>query len=310
MRRMSYSDIAARLAAGKVVVLDGATGTELERRGVPMDPQAWCGPATLGHRDVLEAVHRDYLAVGAEVITANTYASSRLMLQAAGIAERFEEINRAAIAAARRAREASGRAGVAIAGSLSHMLPMASRRAHTDPARAPGTPAMAAAFGELAALHAEEGCDLIALEMMYDPARMVPALRAAAATGLPVWAGLSARRAADGRVLSFAPDRDIPLAETVRLLADFDIAAAGVMHTPAELIGEAIDIVRAGFDGPLLAYPDSGYFTMPNWQFEDVIAPAELRRFAEDWLSRGVQVIGGCCGLTVEHIAALAPLRH
>ena len=306
---MSYKDLERRLAGGGIVILDGGIGTELERRGVPMDPEAWCGPASLAHLDTLEAIHRDYIAAGADIVTANTYASSRLMLEPAGLGDRFEEINRAAVRAAQQARAASGEPELAVAGSLSHMVPMAGGTARVDLARAPGAATMAAAFTELAALLAEEGCDLILLEMMYHPERMPAAFAAATATGLPVWAGFSARRGADGQVLSFASDQDIPFEETVQILADFDVAAAGVMHTPPDLIAEAVAILRGVFDGPLVAYPDSGFFKMPNWQFDAVISPGELLAFATDWVAGGVQAVGGCCGLSPEHIAALATLK-
>jgi homocysteine S-methyltransferase len=231
------------------------------------------------------------------------------MLSAAGCADRFEDINRSAVRAALRAREASGHEGIAVAGSLSHMFPMVSGTAQADLARAPGEAEMADAFGELAALLVEEGCDLILLEMMYHPARMPAAFAAAIATGRPVWAGFAARRGEGGRILGFAPDKDIPFEETVQLLADFDVAAAGVMHTPCNVIGDAIAILRDAFDGPLVAYPDSGTFKMPKWQFEHIVPPNEFLEFATDWVASGVQVLGGCCGLSPEHIAAIAPLK-
>jgi homocysteine S-methyltransferase len=297
------------LRDGGIVILDGGTGTELQRRGVAMDPEAWCGPATLENADVLEGIHRDYIAAGADVITANTFASSRLMLGPAGFADRLEDINRTAIGAAHRAREASGRDDVLVAGSLSHMSPVVSGTARPDMARAPSETEMADAFGELAALMREEGCDLILLEMMYYPERLGPAFTAAAETGLPVWAGFSARRGQDGQILGFAPEREIPFAETIQVLNDFDVAAAGVMHNPSNVVGDAIAILRDAFDGPLMAYPDSGFFKMPDWQFEDTIPPDEFLRFATQWVDNGVQIVGGCCGLSPEHIAALKPLK-
>lgn len=93
------------------------------------------------------------------------------------------------------------------------------------------------------------------------------------------------------------------------MLENLDVAAAGVMHTPSNVISDAITILHATFAGPLMAYPDSGYFKMPQWQFEDVIAPDELLRFASQWVEIGVQIVGSCCGLSPEHIAALAPLK-
>ena len=307
---MNYAEVERRLRSGSIVILDGGIGTELERRGVPMDPEAWCGPAALEQVDVLESIHRDYIAAGADVITVNTYASSRLLLSPAGFAGQFKDINQAAVGAAHRAREASRREGVAVAGSLSHMVPIVSGGAQADLARAPSEAEMTDAFGELAELLRDEGCDLILLEMMYHPDRMAPAFRAATETGLPVWAGFSVRRSEDGQVLSHAPDKDILFKETVQVLIDFDVSAAGVMHSSSNVIRDAVAILRDGFDGPLTAYPDSGYFKMPNWQFEEVISPDELLRFAKEWIANGVQIVGGCCGLSPEHIAALKPLKE
>ncbi len=275
-----------------------------------MNPDAWCGPASLDNADVLEAIHCDYIAAGADVITANTYASSRLMLEPAGFADRFEEINRTAVRAAHRAREASGRADVLIAGSLSHMCPVVGGTSRPDETRIPSRAVVTEALTELADLFRREGCDLILLEMMYDPDRMGPAFEAAVKTGLPVWAGFSARRGADGEVLSFLPERDVPLQDLAAVLQEFDVATAGVMHTPSNLIGEAVDALRGSFAGPLMAYPDSGYFEMPRWQFKDIIPPDEFRRFAANWVDSGVQIIGGCCGLSPEHIAAVASLKR
>jgi homocysteine S-methyltransferase len=73
---MAYDRVKKRLAAGQIIVLDGATGTELQRRGAPMDPAAWCGPATLHADRLLTEIHADYIEAGADVITANTFASA------------------------------------------------------------------------------------------------------------------------------------------------------------------------------------------------------------------------------------------
>ena len=307
---MTYAETERRLHSGGIVILDGGTGTELERRGVPMDAEAWCGPATLEHTGMLEAVHQDYIAAGAEIITANTYASSRLMLEPAGFADRLEEINRTAIQAAHRARTASGRDGILVAGSLSHMCPIVKGESRADLSRARSEGEMADAFGELAVLLRDEGCDLILLEMMYDPKRIGLVLSAAASKGLPVWAGFSARRGNDGAVLSFARERDIPFEDILHVLDDFDVAAAGVMHSDSNVTGDAVAILRKTFKGPLMAYPDSGYFEMPHWQFEDVISPDRFLQFATEWVEQGVQIVGGCCGLSPDHIAALGPLKQ
>lgn len=298
------------LRKGEVRLLDGATGTELEKRGVPMTSNAWSGQASLDHIETLEAIHRDYIEAGADVITANTYATSRALLQLDGLGERFEEINRAAVHAARRARERCNRPDVMIAGSLSHRGPISEGSARPDSGAAIGLDEMADALGEQARLLRDEGCDLLLLEMMYDPARMPLVFEAAVQTGLPVWAGFSARRDEDGQLLGFGPGEDIPFARIVSVLHDWNVDAAGIMHTPSNLVSDALETLRATFNGPLMAYPDSGYFKSPHWQFEDVIETRELRRYAEGWIEQGAQVLGGCCGLSREHIAALAPLKR
>ncbi|MBC8267455.1 MAG: homocysteine S-methyltransferase family protein [Rhodospirillaceae bacterium] len=306
---MGYPVIERRLQGGGIVVLDGGTGTELERRGVTMDPKAWCGPSSLENSALLQSIHEDYIAAGADIITVNTYASSRLMLEPAGFAGQFKEINCTAITAALRAREASGQSDVLIAGSLSHMCPIAGGTSKPVLNKVPSQAQMADAFAELATLFVDQGCDLILLEMMYYPERMGLAFEAAKQTGLPVWAGFSVRRGDKGQVLSYAPDRDIPFEDVVEVLKGFDVEAAGVMHSPSDITADAIEIVRGVYSGPLTAYPDSGYFEMPHWQFKDVITPDALLQFASKWVENGVQVIGGCCGLSPEHIAALRILK-
>ena len=58
-----------------------------------------------------------------------------------------------------------------------------------------------------------------------------------------------------------------------------------------------------------MAYAESGYFEMPNWQFVDVIAPERFEAFCEEWIKAGSQALGGCCGLTAEHIQAAVRAR-
>ncbi|MGI9506579.1 MAG: homocysteine S-methyltransferase family protein, partial [Geminicoccaceae bacterium] len=207
---MAYSELKRKLDAGDIIILDGGTGTELERRGVPMDSKAWCGPTSLEHLDVLQAIHQDYIAAGADIIIANTYASSPLMLGPAGFGNQFEEINRAAIRTAHKAREASGRRDVTVAGSLSHMVPVIPGTDRPVSETGLSQADVFKALRRLASLHKEEGSDLILLEMMYHPERMKPAFDAASKTGLPVWAGFSVRRGDDGEVLAFTPHEDIP----------------------------------------------------------------------------------------------------
>jgi len=302
---MGYERLKQRLAAGETIILDGPTGTELQRRGAPMDPGAWCGPATLTYEPLLTQIHADYIAAGADVITANTFASSRLMLARSGLGDSVREINERAIGAALRARDmAPDAAGAVVAGSLSHMVPIREGAAVSDAAQLPSQTELEDAFHELGGILAGAGCELIILEMMYDPGRITPALDAALATKLPVWFGASARRGRDGRPISFYQSDDISLEAVAKMIPQSGIDAAGIMHTSTEIVTDALKAVRGHFGGPLMAYPDSGYFEMPDWRFVDVIAPQRFEAFCRDWIASGVQIIGGCCGLTPDHIRA------
>ena len=300
-----------RLVSGQVLLLDGATGTELERRNAPMSEHAWCALATETAPDILRAVHEDYIRAGADIITANTYASSRIMLGAGGMADKVEPLNRRAVEIALEAREraAEGRP-VAVAGSISNMMPMVPHEARIDTARMPTPKAAEASYREQAQLLKQAGVDLILLEMHYRPEYLKRSIRAPRDTGLPVWVGTSARRDAkstgSGRILGFAVEEDLPFEKVVdAVLSAGANEVIGVMHTNVSITGAALDIVGERYGGPLMAYPDSGYFEMPNWKFADVIAPAALAEEARGWIAQGAQIIGGCCGTGVEHIVAL-----
>ncbi len=142
------------------------------------------------------------------------------------------------------------------------------------------------------------------MEMMRDTDYSVWATEAAIATGLPVWAGISVEKRKDGRLAGFGREDQL-LEDVARALAATKPAVISVMHTSPNDTDEAIDIVRKYWSGPLGAYPESGYFAMPDWTFADIIPPTELVAKAKQWKNQGVSIFGGCCGLGPEHIAAL-----
>lgn len=307
---MAYAQLKARLDRGEVLVLDGATGTELQRRGAPMDAAAWCGPATLEHHALLSEIHRDYIEAGADVVTANTFAASRLMLSGAGLGDRVGEVVARAVEAAQRARKQAGsESTVAVAGSLSHMVPVAAGTDVVDPDLVPNGAVIADAFHEIAGHLKAAGCDHIMLEMMYNPHRTPLVVKAAQETGLPVWFGASARRGKNGEVLAFDKLEDVPLETIAAMIPQTGIDVAGIMHTGSDLMADALDVIRARFSGPLSAYPDSGYFAAPDWRFVEVIDPVELEAYYANWLAQGARLIGGCCGTGLDHVRAAAAAR-
>ena len=101
---------------------------------------------------------------------------------------------------------------------------------------------------------------------------------------------------------------DLGFAELIGAVPPSDAPVAGIMHTHVDLTGSALAVLRDFFDGPALAYPDSGQFEMPHWHFVDIVPPATLVRAARGWIEGGAQIVGGCCGLGLEHIESLAEM--
>ncbi len=287
-----------RVEHEQIVLLDGGTGSELQRRGVPMDQAAWSGLAVHTHPQVVREVHEAYIAAGADVITTNTFGTTRYLLEAAGLGDEFENINRKAVQLAIEAREASGR-DIAIAGSISNLPPsMLARNYPLDDSEL-------ASLRELGAILADSGVDLIALEMMQDVRHGGWAMQAALATGLPVWLGVSCRhRPGGGGLVGYDLD-DIDFATPLDGLIGMGPDVVNIMHTELDAIDPAIDMVRQRWQGPMGVYPEVGEYAAPNWSFDPQATPERLAAHARGWVDRGALLIGGCCGTTPAHIAAL-----
>ena len=302
-----YSKIRERLNQNELVILDGGVGTELQKRGIEMD-ESWCGTASR-NTEILKQVHLDYIKAGAQVITTNTYASSRLLLDAAGFGNDFEAINLKAISAAKAARDEVSD-DILIAGSLSHRYPIAHGDIQSNATIQFEQTILQEATDEMANFLSENGCDLILLEMMYHPDRIQTVFESAKKTNKPIWAGFSTRRTENGDILSLTDSVDVPFREIVEIIKDYELDAVGIMHTDVNIVSDSIKIVREIYDGTILVYPDSGGWVSPNWIFDKVIKPNELKEKAAEWAKEGVQILGGCCGLSPEHIQAIAEIKQ
>jgi S-methylmethionine-dependent homocysteine/selenocysteine methylase len=283
---------------GPPVIIDGGMGTELEKSGVPMDGKVWSGQAVLSHPDAVRATHEAFINAGAEVIITNTFSSARHMLDPAGLGDLVKDINLNAVGLAQQARENVAKQPVAIAGSICEWSPSDDPKWHSAEAVGRST-------REQAGLLAEAGVDLIALEMCEQSPFSIATIDAALEVGLPIWIGVSAKAHKGRSALSVFNYEEEDFESLVKQLAKYPAMMMNIMHTPVPDVDEAIEIVKRYWQGPIGIYPESGYFTMPNWQFVDVIEADELVKAAQLWLDNGVRMVGGCCGLGPEHIAAL-----
>jgi S-methylmethionine-dependent homocysteine/selenocysteine methylase len=308
----TVDDLGRRIAAGDVVVLDGAVSTELQRRGVPVDTSSWFGSANFEYFDVVRALHEDYIRAGAQVIIANTHSTNRAGLQPSGLGDRVEEANRRAVQAAMQARDATGRP-VTVAGSISSFIPAAMGSDDTTDLRGPET------FREQARILADAGVDVLALEMMDSTSYGVAAAAAAMDTGLPVWLGMSPIRFKSGRLGTYSadkpcimPEEDPSKPDAFRELvkgyaeACQGLAAITLMHVETGVVSDALGVVREYFpDVPVGVYAEVGYYKAPNWVFVE-FSPDDYLSEAKGWVEAGVQLIGGCCGTGPDHVRALA----
>ena len=284
-----------------MMILDGGTGTLIQALGAPMHSETWCADVNLTHPEIVRRAHRAYVAAGAELLIANTYATSPLLFNHLG---RDDDVGVIDSIAVRLAREA-GDGSVPVAGSFSVMRPAVPGSDRTQLEREWPEAEARRLFAAKAAGLVEAGADVIAMEMMRDGDYSVWATEAAAETGLPVWVGVSVEATDDGRLVGFGRPASSLDAFIDELLA-YGPAMVAVMHSSPDVTTSALEIVRRHWSGPLGAYAESGYFAMPDWQFVDIIAEADYVALARQWADRfDLSMVGGCCGIGPSHIAAL-----
>merc|ERR1719195_2044541 len=169
-------------------------------------------------------------------------------------------------------------------------------------------------YHEAARAHALSGADMLFLEMMKDQDHAPRAVRAARASGLPVFLGVSTRTDPDtGDLILYGTgdDKQRLSAEwfhNLREILGSSLVGVNVMHTNFSATGPTLKFLReqCGWDGPLGAYPDHGVFQAPEWIFKP-LDNLEALDYVEEWVKDyNVQMVGGCCGLGPEYILALS----
>ena len=288
---MAKSLFLERLQSGKPLVLDGATGTNLQTRGLPVGTPSdfW----VMDNPEAVLALHRDFVEAGSDLILTNTFGSSRIHLGHAGLEERFEETNRLAVALA---RQAAAEAGVMVGGSLGPLSEM------VEPL---GSLAEADAQAEYAAqahLLAENGVDVLVIETQFDLIEARAALRGVRfATDLPV-------------VVSFSYDRGtrtmmgVKPAQMVQVFAEMGVAAVGInCGRSVDENFKVLQEVRTLTDLPVWFKPNAGLpLTNLDGSLYYSVTPELMGEQARSWLAAGANLVGGCCGTSPSHLRAIA----
>lgn len=287
---MSPTPFLDRLAAGQALIADGATGTNLQARGLARGtaPESWL----IEQPQQILQLHRDFLAAGADIILTCTFGGSELRLAHAGLAAQAEQINAQAVALARQAADGTPALVAGSIGPTGAMLAPYGDLAEED---------ALAAFTRQARWLAQAGVDLLVVETQFDLNEARLALQAVRAVcSLPV-------------VCSFSYDRG-----TRTMMGVKPAQMAAELGEMADVLGincgrsleqnlQALRELRAATDKPIWFKPNAGLpITGDQGATIYSVSPEQMGECVPAWLSAGARIIGGCCGTSPAHLQRIA----
>jgi S-methylmethionine-dependent homocysteine/selenocysteine methylase len=304
---MAYNLIKQRLENNDTIILDGAIGAELEKKGAKMHKDLWCGTCSVESPDLVKKVHEEYILAGADIITTNTYATTPIGMKQYGFDDQINEFNKTSVQIAKEAVKNSNK-DIAVAGSVSTFGSLYKF----------GTEAMKPGFKEQLKILSGEGVDLIILEAMSSQADIVETIiECSLESKLPVWLSISC--VIDDKTNKVMLGYNDTIDSDTSIYEDFETSINNfskihkgpilIAHSDIEVTGQAIKIAKKKFNGVLGAYPNRGHYEKPHWKFVDNITPNEYLEKARSWVEDGAQIVGGCCGVGVEEIKAISVLK-
>ncbi|WP_347266842.1 betaine--homocysteine S-methyltransferase [Paracoccus sp. (in: a-proteobacteria)] len=275
------------------LLADGATGTNLYNMGLApgQAPDLWCESQPEKVRDL----HRQMIAAGADVILTNSFGANANRLRLSGAADRVAAVNRAAARLARDCARESGRA-VVVAGSIGPtgeiMAPMG-RLTEAEATELFTTQAQALKEG---------GVDVLWVETISAAEEFRAFARAAQAVAMP-WCGMMSFESAGRSMMGVTPPQ---LSALIDRLPNPPIAYGANCGTgPAELLRAVAGFAASGCERSYIAKPNAG---VPRYHEDGLVydaTPAAMAEFAVLARDMGVRIIGGCCGTTPAHLAAM-----
>jgi S-methylmethionine-dependent homocysteine/selenocysteine methylase/SAM-dependent methyltransferase len=290
------------IASERCVFLDGAVGTELIEVGgqrPEADEHLWGVTAILDAPAEVKAVHRRYVDVGCDVISTNTWGlptalrAGSLQLGEGSAPVHWMDVARRAVQLARGAATEAGRGDeVAVAFSINGDVDTLDGRE---------------TIRLLARAFEAERPDLILLETLsLVRSSTYATVEALLDTGLPVW--LSFRRCRHGVCGVYGehwggPEGDA-FGRAARRFEEMGVGALAINCIPPDHVTGMLSWLRDFTDLPLGVYPNLGYLSAVGWRHEASIGGSRYAELALRWREEGAQIIGGCCGVGPEHVAA------
>ena len=274
----------------RIVILDGATGSNLQRAGMPTGvcPEQWI----LEHPQVLIDLQRAYVEAGTNIVYAPTFTASRIKLEEYGLEDRLEQMNRDLVALS---KEAVADSGALVAGDLTmtgkQLAPIGDLPFET----------LIGVYKEQAAVLADAGVDLFVVETMMSLQETRAALIAIREVcDLPIMASLTYE--SDGRTLY---GTDAKTAMVVLQSLGADAVGLNCSTGPAEMVS-AVEQMREIANIPVLAKPNAGLPELEDGETVYRMTPEEFATAGATLVEAGASIVGGCCGTTPAHIKALA----
>lgn len=282
-----------QLIQEKIVVLDGATGSNLQKKGMPIGvcPEQWI----IENQEIMKQLQKDYILAGTDILYAPTFGGNCLKLQEYGLADQIVEMNQKLVGISKAARaEAGASRPIYIAGDLTmtgqQLYPMGTLQFEE----------LVDIYKEQVKILVEAGVDLFVVETMMSLQESRAAVFAIKETcDLPVLVTLTFNE--DGRTL-FGTDP-----ETAMIVLQ-SIGADGVglnCSTGPDQMHQMVEQMRAVANVPIIVKPNAGLPVLENGKTVFHMGPEEFAVEMVKLLDKGVSIVGGCCGTTPDHIQAL-----
>ncbi|MEW6716239.1 MAG: homocysteine S-methyltransferase family protein [Chloroflexota bacterium] len=280
-----------RLGSGRIIVADGAMGTMLQAAGMPVgaSPESWM----LENPDPVINVHRAYVEAGAELILTCTFGGNRTRLERGGLAERVVEINQQAVEIARKAADDKAYVAGDI-GPLGQFLEPLGKMSFEQAVEI---------FKEQTTALFEAGVDLLYIETMSDLNELRAAIEAAkqTSTEVPICATMSFENH-ERTNMGVRPE------QAAQMMLSMGVDAFGAnCGATLEMTEKVVAKMHASFlEASLVVKPNAG---KPHMEGRGVVydaTPRDMAEYAQKFAAMGARIIGGCCGSTPAHIAAIA----